>query len=291
MKYLIIALGAVALLGGGAYAYLHTLDPMSEPAENTGVHTYSNTQLGLEFQYPNGYVIQEHGSSDEKGDGLKTIVVARAHDLEAVPVGGEAPPTITIQVFRNAKNQFSRTWADDHTQYSNINLLRGEVYDVVIGGANGIRYTADGLYASNNIVVAHGGNSYVFTGMYLDQDSDLYRDFDPLIKSVKFIATSDQVQGTTPDVPKQVTMTGRWECLPHKEKGGVQTMECAFGIIKDQSDAHFGIDTQFMSAGPVDFAVGTHVQVTGLLTPAQMLSSKSIYDIDGIISATAIKKI
>lgn len=93
------------------------------------------------------------------------------------------------------------------------------------------------------------------------------------------------------DVPQQVTVTGIWECLPHKNKTGPQTLECALGIAIDQSDGHYAIDTQFMARYPVDYPTGTHVRVIGILTPVEQMSSIHKYDIDGVLSATTIEKI
>lgn len=98
-------------------------------------------------------------------------------------------------------------------------------------------------------------------------------------------------KGVYSEVPQQVVVTGLWECLPHKDRTGPQTMECAFGMAIDQSDGHYAIDTSLMSEYPVDFAVGTHIRVQGVRVPANQLSSVQKYDIDGVIQATSITKI
>lgn len=104
-------------------------------------------------------------------------------------------------------------------------------------------------------------------------------------------------KGAYSQVPHTQTIVGFWECLPHKNTSGPQTAECAFGIAVDQSDGHFAIDTSSMNPTssvtpyPVDYPTGTKVRVTGLVTPANQLSSPQKYDIDGIISATKIEKI
>jgi hypothetical protein len=96
-------------------------------------------------------------------------------------------------------------------------------------------------------------------------------------------------KGAYSELPKQVTVSGVWECLPHTDTSGPQTTECAFGIEADDG-SHYAIDTH-LSQYPVDFATGTHVQVTGTLTPVEALNSVQQYDIKGIISATAIGEI
>ncbi|MCX6820213.1 MAG: hypothetical protein NT019_02975 [Candidatus Adlerbacteria bacterium] len=98
-------------------------------------------------------------------------------------------------------------------------------------------------------------------------------------------------KGAYSELPHSQTIVGFWECLPHKNTSGPQTTECAFGIARDQSDGHYAIDTSLMSTYPVDFATGTKVQVTGIVTPANQLSSVQKYDIDGVIRATSIVKI
>jgi hypothetical protein len=98
-------------------------------------------------------------------------------------------------------------------------------------------------------------------------------------------------RGAYSELPKRETIVGFWECLPHKDTTGPQTDECAFGIAVDQSDGHYAVDTRLMSTYPVDFATGTKVRVSGIVTPVEMLNSIQKYDIDGIISATTIEKV
>jgi hypothetical protein len=98
-------------------------------------------------------------------------------------------------------------------------------------------------------------------------------------------------EGAYSELPHSQTIVGFWECLPHKDTSGPQTTECAFGIAKDQSHGHYAVDTSLMSTYPVDYPTGTQVRITGIVTPANQLSSVQKYDIDGIISATSIEKI
>ncbi len=197
-KLIIGALVLIALIGG--ISLLSNGEKVSDlDNSNTDFVTYSNVELGLAFDYKdgaNGYVVQESTPSGDP-DLVRAIVLIPSADAgKPAPMGGEGPATITVQVFKNTKKQWSRTWADEHTQYSNINLKMGEVSEAVVGGANAIRYMADGLYASENFVVAHGEYVYVFTGMFLDENSSLRKDFSPIVNSVRFIPQSaPAVQG------------------------------------------------------------------------------------------------
>ncbi|MDB5225099.1 MAG: hypothetical protein JWL87_51 [Candidatus Adlerbacteria bacterium] len=94
-------------------------------------------------------------------------------------------------------------------------------------------------------------------------------------------------KGATEPPPERVSVTGVWECLPHKGDGP-HTMECAFGIAIDQSDGHYAINTSLMSASPVDFPTGAKVKVEGPLHPAE---ANTPYDIDGVIWATTIERL
>jgi hypothetical protein len=98
-------------------------------------------------------------------------------------------------------------------------------------------------------------------------------------------------KGAYSELPQRRTIVGYWECLPHKDTTGPQTTECALGIAVDQSDGHYAVNTALMAAHPIDFSTGTKVRVTGVVTPANQLSSIQKYDIDGIINATEILSI
>jgi hypothetical protein len=98
-------------------------------------------------------------------------------------------------------------------------------------------------------------------------------------------------KGAYSALPQRRTIIGYWECLPHKNTSGPQTAECALGIAVDQSDGHYALDTRLMAQYPVNFSTGTKVRVSGVVTPAEQLSSIQKYDIDGVISATEIVEI
>lgn len=195
MKKSLIAVAVLVLIGIGAYYYLSINEDKTLVGATT---TYSNADVGVAFDYPagpEGYILQELTSADPATGLVRSVVLIHADDYASVvnpPVGGEGPPVIALNVFTNSKNQFPLVWAEENIAYSSINLKQGETAEAVVGGANAIRYNADGLYASDNVVVAHGGFVYVFTGQYLDANSDLKRDFGPIVESVRFIPAPGQ---------------------------------------------------------------------------------------------------
>lgn len=195
-KSTIIGVIILLLLAAGAYFMLSIdkSEPNGEVSGNTA--TFSSGELGLEFDYktgPNGYVLQEMIPTEQNDALARVIMLFRTEDtLMAPPEGGEGPPVMAVLVFDNDKKQFPQAWADENIQYSNINLKMGDVSEAIVGGANAIRYMADGLYASENAVVAHGDSMFVITGQFIDQDSDLRRDFGPLVQSIRFIPKAGQ---------------------------------------------------------------------------------------------------
>ncbi len=97
---------------------------------------------------------------------------------------------------------------------------------------------------------------------------------------------SDWQKESVQEPPERISAIGYWECLPHKDTSGPQTMECALGIAIDQSDGHYAISTALMSMYPVDYQTGSRVRVTGNLLPPE---PNSIYTTDGTIWATTIE--
>ncbi len=100
--------------------------------------------------------------------------------------------------------------------------------------------------------------------------------------------------GAYSDIPHQMTITGVYTCLPHRDAKGPQTTECALGIKQDGTGKHYSINTSLMSSTMWrEIPTGSRIRVQGVVTPIEMLSSDhwQKYDIVGIISATKLQKI
>jgi len=81
---------------------------------------------------------------------------------------------------------------------------------------------------------------------------------------------------------QQITITGESVCLPHKNKDGPQTMECAYGI-KETGGNYYGLrdpEMKFMS----DLATGKTITVSGIITD----EPESNYDIVGVIEIQSL---
>ncbi len=202
MQKTINILIVVALVLGAWYLTVHTKKVNVDKEPESLVGTYSQPELGLEFDYPigpKGYVIEDR-MSVEPGSGLaKVIVLFRTEDtLNMNPEAGEGPAVITVVVFENPKKQTAKVWAAENPMFSNINGKVGEIAEDVIGGENAIRYMADGLYASEFAVVTHGTYAYVINGQFIDENSDIRRDFAPLLESIRLVPESATLNNNPP---------------------------------------------------------------------------------------------
>lgn len=110
-----------------------------------------------------------------------------------------------------------------------------------------------------------------------------------LFAYVVFFYTPGQAQApaTADPTPKELTLSGTYGCLPHKDASGPHTEECAFGVQADDGTwyaVNFG-----QSAGAMEqFQAGAHIVAHGFSVPQEALSTDhwQRYDIVGIFTIT-----
>lgn len=87
----------------------------------------------------------------------------------------------------------------------------------------------------------------------------------------------------------QVTVTGGYVCLPHKDMSGPQTMECALGL-HGSSGLYYALD---FKTPPTTLKTGDRISVTGTFTPVANLSTNQWqkYPIEGILSVTSFVRV
>lgn len=152
MKNLVVFI-VIVLIGTFGYVVLRKDEKILDETI-AKYKTFSSNELGFEFEYrtdPEGYILTSRDPSTEeaKANILKTFVLMLKTDkqnLETGPVPSEGPATITIHVVKNVKKQWPAVWASENVQLTNVNLELGNMEETVVGGANAIRYSADGLY-------------------------------------------------------------------------------------------------------------------------------------------------
>lgn len=171
MKKIFIPILILALIGA---VYLFK---QSKPAETK---TFSSTIMPVSFQYREGYVVLE---KDDK------ITIMTEKDYLSIlnneRVGGEGPESITIRAIDNPNNPSPLKWAEQYPPQSGYNLKTSDVTDITVSGFPAISYEAEGLYHSRNIIIGTAFRLYYVLGTYLDNNSAIYKDFDPLVASLK----------------------------------------------------------------------------------------------------------
>lgn len=197
-RIIIIGIVAVIALAAGAYLLLSPSEtPNQAGAGSPATRTeHADPALGLSFSYPNNYVLEEREGTNP----MKSIILMKREDVEGMrtnpPIGGEGPAVISIHVFPNEKKQFPVAFAMEHTDYSAYNLKTGNDEERVVGGANALLYSADGLYPARYAVVAHGSFVYVFVGQYASPEDPMRADFTSLLESVGFIPEMPAASGS-----------------------------------------------------------------------------------------------
>lgn len=104
---------------------------------------------------------------------------------------------------------------------------------------------------------------------------------------------ADDGLGAAGPVSVETSLEGRTTCLPHKNAGGAQTLECAFGLESVAGDFYA------LDAGSLDPALAAElnaserVRVTGLLIPIEAVSTDrwQKYVVEGIMRVDSFEVI
>lgn len=154
--------------------------------------TVTLERVGMRFAYrtaPEGYDIVRVAAASatdtlfEDGYQLTRMSDARAQNGAV----SEGPQSIQVFVMRNPDKLSSRVWALGNTQYSNANIMRGDMRDETFGTTGGVTYVADGLYAMEYHIVTAGKYVYVFIGSYDGDTSPVLTDYHQFLSTFEFI--------------------------------------------------------------------------------------------------------
>lgn len=160
------------------------------PADQSGTQAtstllqYSSVEYGIAFSYPESYVLEER---DAPGSGMRrhhVITLMRKADLP-LPVNGEGPPAITIEMYQNdLDKQTTEGWIRN-TSASNWKLGEGTLASTTVSGLPALSYRWSGLYEGTSIVHAGPRWVYVLSVTYLEMGADIIQDFVAIRDSVK----------------------------------------------------------------------------------------------------------
>jgi hypothetical protein len=195
MKKISMVLILIGSILGGAY-YFVIKDKEDIREEIMSMTYYDSEILGLSFDYPTTYFIQE---KDESTSERNMYSVVLAEDTEenrrvfsGLEPGREGPPTISITIFQNnLDNYTAREWIES-SSFSNYKLSNGILTETVIDDMVAFSYQATGLYENDNVVVAHEDFVYMFTVFYLTPADGIRSDFEEMLRTVRVTVPSNE---------------------------------------------------------------------------------------------------
>lgn len=193
-KRIIIVVVAILLIGLGVYAFTRKNVTTNEPveqlpdvAQRTDVKTYKSDKYGIEFSYPNGYVLteKETGTAKRARHTITLMTEADAAALKSANPPGEQPTGITIDIFQNNLDKEDiEHWLENNSA-SNFKLSDGNVSPVTVASTTAIAYSWDGLYPTNSIIFSHKDNIVMMSMTYLTAKDAVWRDFATIIQKLK----------------------------------------------------------------------------------------------------------
>jgi hypothetical protein len=177
----------LAVVLGGLVVGLHYLPHAPAAPEDKA---YSSDRFGLEFRYPQNYLLRE---ADLPGSGERerhAIVLVDEEEyrryMASPPEAGEGLPGITVGIYQNnLDHQTAEAWVKNSAD-SNFKLSNGELREVRVGGMDGVGYRSTGLYEMEHVVVARDRYVYMFTSSFIDAGDSARADLIRLLGSVAF---------------------------------------------------------------------------------------------------------
>ncbi|MDP3958193.1 MAG: hypothetical protein Q8Q36_01870 [bacterium] len=178
----IIALALLLLVAGGFY-FLFKSGLVRAP--EALLNSYRNEAYGIEFTYPDGYVLDEKevGNGERRHYNISLFEdTPFVRDLLAGKVlGTEAPPSISVDFYQNdLDNQALWAWIRG-TNFSNWKLSDERYASTTIDGTEAVTYTWDGLYRGESVVFLHGGNVVMLSVTYHTPEDKLRSDFEETV--------------------------------------------------------------------------------------------------------------
>lgn len=170
---------------------------------------------------------------------------------------------------------------------------QGGIYHVLAGTLRLSPRAGTAVSSADNALTSLGiMQVLVNAAVRLDLPSRTTEDFTIVLNVLRVSAGSNgQATSTVPVPQNDITVSGLYVCLPHRDTSGPQTMECAFGLKVGNKPLYYALD---FSAMPNDswqsYGMQSVLTIRGTFVPAAALSSNmwQIYPIEGIIRATSV---
>lgn len=150
--------------------------------------SFNDEEMGLFFSYSNKYLLREIYEGELEEDLIRAFYLINKKEYDELKNSTEpreGPPVINISIFRNPRDLSASDWVRLEPSLSNIVLIVGEVLSDTISNLPAVRYKTDGLYQANNVVISVNKLIFMFSGSFIDRNSEIYIDYYKLIESLK----------------------------------------------------------------------------------------------------------
>lgn len=150
-------------------------------SDGSNMNLYANGTYGISFAYPETYVVSE----GERGTPERphyAIVLTHQDDVD-VPIGGEGPPTITVDVYQGVGGKTLSTWLHT-TPESNLSLGNGSLEDMSVGDIPALFYEWSGLYEGKSVALLHDDSVIVVSVTYLTREDAIIQDFEKVLEGL-----------------------------------------------------------------------------------------------------------
>lgn len=144
---------------------------------------YRNDDLGIRFEYrldPDGYVLIDSKNQWTNKDVVESLHLFNKKEYEELLASKsprEYPPSISVLILKNSKNYSVREWAEKEKMISNIEFAVSNIEEINFSGSPAVRYKISGLYENEILVILNNGLIYYIDGAYLQEDSQIRKDF------------------------------------------------------------------------------------------------------------------
>ena len=163
-----------------AAAIYFSLVAFKEFPPNDTWSTYASEDLGVIFQYPDTYTVEERDLGS--GQRERRSIVLTAKENLPPPQNGEGPPTITIEGFQNNLDNYSADTLIQSTNFTNFKLSPDSaITPTSIAGEQALEFRWSGLYEGKSIVVARPDWAYVFSVTFLTPEDAIIGDFEKIL--------------------------------------------------------------------------------------------------------------
>lgn len=170
----------VALIAG-AFLFVYGGSVFKDaPAQTTTQHInlYANGTYGISFPYSDAYLVSE-GERGTPQHPHYAIVLTHKDDV-TLPVGGEGPTTITIDIYDVDSLTTLEQWLAT-TPESNLGLGSGKTIPLVVGEQDALTYRWSGLYEGITTVLLHNERIVTLTVTYLSPEDQIIKDYQVLV--------------------------------------------------------------------------------------------------------------